>query len=142
VADPPHVTLLFLGRIKGTHVVQFQTALDGSCPRHFDMETAGLGTFGKNGRVTNLHIRLAASVPFMDAHRVLLDKAKEFEWFSAGAYAGVSYTPHVSIYRSIDLAVEEADWMIRGRRWNELRFRLGDPHIRAVPTEFDNWILS
>jgi 2'-5' RNA ligase len=132
-ADPPHVTLLFLGRIQGAQAVQLQTALHKAGTLRFETETDGLGVFSRADVVNNLHVRLKPHRELADAHRTLLKHARQFEWFCPGHYVESFYTPHISIYNAMNLAEADAKRIVENLHWDDVLFSLSDPHIRVVP---------
>lgn len=133
VVDPPHVTLLFLGRPPGRLLLELHAALHAASTVRPRAETAGMAVFRSNGLVTNIHLRLAPNPALEQAHGMLLDTARKFAWFAPGPFAGASYLPHISIYDRISLDPAEARRIIDTADWKDLSFTLGDAHVRAVP---------
>ena len=73
VVDPPHVTLLFLGRPPGRLLLELHAALHAASTVRPRAETAGMAVFRSNGLVTNIHLRLAPNPALEQAHGMLLD---------------------------------------------------------------------
>src|SRR5262249_1351112 len=97
IADPPHVTLLFLGQLPADRLCALYSALQAARAMRFQVDTAGLHVIKQGGRVTNIHVRLAPDAALLEAHGTLLDLARRFDWFAPGRYAGPAYSPHVSV---------------------------------------------
>src|SRR5215475_9600295 len=105
----PHLTVLSLGRLDGAKLLTLWHCLHAYRQETVTVRLHEFGTFGAEGRITNIHIRII--------HSPVLQACMRFPWFVPGPYVGPGYTPHVSILdhlevRSDDCPLPEPTWTV------------------------------
>jgi 2'-5' RNA ligase len=113
----PHLTVLSLGRLDGAQLLTLWHCLHAYRQETVAVRLHEFGTFGAEGRITNIHIRITPSPELLALHSRVLQACMRFPWFVPGPYVGPGYTPHVSILdhlevRSDDCPLPEPTWTV------------------------------
>src|SRR5215475_384792 len=113
----PHLTVLSLGRLDGAQLLTLWHCLHAYRQETVAVRLHEFGTFGAEGRITNIHIRIIPSSELLALHSRVLQACMRFPWFVPGPYVGPGYTPHVSILnhlevRSDDCQLPEPTWTV------------------------------
>jgi len=94
---PPHLTLLYLGRMWGSQLAALAARLEALRNEKAGGRLEGLGFFDFSGRRTNVHVRIDPDPSLLELHERALDIGRQFDWFEPGRFVGADYVPHVSI---------------------------------------------
>lgn len=102
----PHMTLLYLGHMSGTDLLEVQQQLAVLAAPAIQAVPTRFGTFRRDGRVCNVHVRME-SAAVQGLHARALGQCESLPWFSRRGYVGDRYTPHVSVCDRIDVPDED-----------------------------------
>src|SRR5262245_49724208 len=113
----PHLTVLSLGRLDGAKLLTLWHCLHAYRQETVAVRLHEFGTFGAEGRITNIHIRIIPSPELLALHSRVLQACRRFSWFVPGPHVGSGYTPHASILdhlevRSDDCSLPEPTWTV------------------------------
>src|SRR5215510_10347721 len=126
----PHLTVLSLGRLDGAKLLTLWHCLHAYRQETVAVRLHEWGTFGAEGRITNLHIRIIPSPELLALHNQVLQACMQFPWFVPGPYVGPGYTPHVSILDHLE--VRPDDLHLPGPTWTVGQpLRLDHLHMNA-----------
>ncbi len=126
---PPHITLLYLGIMKGPELERFAADCGKFAGRVCEAVIIGLDCFQEGGRIINLHIRLS-SMKLRDLHFELFDLAVNRGLSPDKTHALDRYQPHISIVDQIDAGPEEIAGLLALAMPPDV-FSAGDLHFLA-----------
>ena len=111
--EPPHLTLLYLGRVAGSQLLDVAAALAPLMWPLLDVRVSGVGVFTPPGRVV-AYLGIEAGQELVAAHQRAYDACARQPWFAPGPWAGDRWRPHITI-------VERSD-----------AFAVDDPHLQQA----------
>lgn len=121
----PHLTICYLTRATGAQFAMLWARLARVRWPCIDARVEGFGTFGREGSIGNLHLRVAPSSALREAHERALATCLEMPWFIPNGHMGLGYVPHVSVFDRITRV--SPDFIAGALRWE------GDPSITLGP---------
>jgi 2'-5' RNA ligase len=99
----PHLTVLFLGRMPGSRLLELHHVLSGLRPVEAGIGLGGLETFGSGSTVTNLHLRVTGDAAVRALHERALESCRAAGWEPQTRYLGGAYVPHITVFDQVEV---------------------------------------
>lgn len=99
----PHVTVLFLGRMKGELLLKLHRAFEVVVGSSVEARLMHISTFDLGGDYVNAHIQLQ-SAALLELHEKARQVCARHDWNPQTKYVGSRYVPHLTIYDRVVLS--------------------------------------
>lgn len=103
----PHLTVLYLGRLEGSKLVELHQRLSRLEWARSEVHFGDLGSFRRNGTIINVHLRVTFEEGLRSLHRRALEVCSEAGHIPQSEHIGASYLPHVTIFDDLELAAAD-----------------------------------
>lgn len=95
--EPPHFTLLYLGKVADEQLQDVAAVLEPRTWPALDARVSGVGAFTSQEHLI-AHLEIEATPTLVAAHREAYAACEREPWFAPGPWSGTGWRPHITIF--------------------------------------------
>lgn len=112
----PHLTVLYLGLLRGDRLIDIAQRLAFISFLPIETNICGLGTFGTEARINEIHLSVGLTPNMLDLHLRTLELCESIGHPAQTPFVRDQYVPHICIVDGLNLDQSTADQFLNRHR--------------------------